>query len=124
MDLGTLLGVVIGALSFCGTVAGAIYAYGKMSERVKDNTGDIADLRKRVEKAEDAASQVSGLAQSIEHLTDKVGDSLKHIGDSFALEMGHMRAQMGDLRDELKHVRNNASMALQGSARRRSPPPE
>lgn len=109
MDLGTLLGVMIGALSFLGTVAGAIFAYGRLNERVKDHSSEIEELKGRVIKAEGAATQVSGLAQAVEHMADKFTTEIKHLVDTFAIETGHTRSQLSEIKDELRSVRSKTS---------------
>lgn len=108
MDLGTLLGVVIGALSFLGTVAGAIYAYGRLNEQVKDHASEIGELKGRVEKAEGAATQVAGLAQAVEHVAEKFTTEIRHLVDTFAIETGHTRSQLTEIKDELRSVRSRS----------------
>lgn len=102
MDVTGLLGVLVGIVV---PTIGAIFAYGRLSQRVKDQTDDIDDLKKRVEKAEGAATEVAGLATAIEHMGDKFAGEVRHLVDKFATETSHTRSQLADIKEELRVVR-------------------
>lgn len=105
MDLGTLLGVLIGAATLGGSILGAVYAYGQLNERVKDNAAEIEELKGRVVKAELAATQVSGLASSIEHMGERFTDQIKHLIERIALNDDHVRTQLSDIKDEVRALK-------------------
>lgn len=119
MDVLSLLGV---GVSILVPTVGGVLATGKLFQRVKDQEGDIADLkdalkaqREDIDRAEAAAAQVAGLAAAIEHLTEKFTVGLNHIGELFRQNNEHVKTQLSDIKDELKHVR---------SSRTSSPPRE
>lgn len=112
MDPGTLIGSVIGALGFAATVAGAFVAYGRLNGKVEANSSEIKDLkdenkflRSEIEEAQKSARAVDGLAKAVEHMGERFADQLKHLVDTFAIETGHTRAQLSDIKDELRSVR-------------------
>ena len=115
------LAEIIGILVTIGLAAiGAIYAYGRLNERVKDHAEDLADLKERLARAETAAREVHGLAQAIEHMGSRFADQVKHLIETFSIENGHTRQQLADIKDEVRHVRNMG--AAQPTPRRRRSP--
>ena len=104
MSVAELIGTIIGVLTFAGSVAGAIYAYGRLNERVKDHSDEIAEMKSRVGRAEDAARQVQDLATAVEHMGERFADQIKHLVETFTIETGHTRQQLADIKDEVRHV--------------------
>lgn len=98
MDLGAIVGVLL-TLVISGV--GAVFAYGRLNERVKDNTEDIADLKIEVAKAADAAGQMKSLAQAIEHMGERFDDRLTNVGEA-----------VRELKEDIRSIR--------GPARRRA----
>lgn len=115
MDLGTLLGLGLSAFT---AIAGAIYAYGKLNERVKDNTAELEQMTKRVERAEDAATKVSGLASAVESMGQRFADRIEHLVQVMDLHNQNTREQLTEIKQELGHVRANAAMAKELASRR------
>lgn len=112
MDLGTALSAIIGALGFAATVAGAFVAYGRLNGKVEASATEIDDLkeeakilRREVEDAQRSARAVDGLAKAVEHMGERFADQIKHLVDTFAIETGHTRSQLADIKEELRSVR-------------------
>lgn len=109
MDPIEAIGAVIGVLTFAGTIAGAVKAYGAMQQRVKDQDSEIADtkadiavLMARVEKAEGAAQQTGKLADAVETMGEKFASEIKHLAEVWTLNHQHTREQLNDIRAQLK----------------------
>lgn len=115
-----IIGAIFGLFTLGGAVAGAVKVYGQLSERVKDHTEELSDLRARVGRAEDSARQVQGLATAVEHMGERFADQIKHLVETFTIETGHTRQQLADIKDEVRHVRNMAPPMDAPPRRRRS----
>ena len=102
MDLGTILGVLVG---IAVPTVGAVFAYGKLNQSVKDQGVEIDEVKVRVDRAEDAALRVGGLAQAVEHMGQQLAAEIKHVVSTFTIETGHTRAQLADIKEELRSVR-------------------
>lgn len=108
MSLAEILGILV---TLALAAVGAIYAYGRLNERVKDHAEEIAEMKSRVGRAEDAARQVQGLATAVEHMGERFADQIKHLVETFTIETGHTRQQLADIKDEVRHVRQMAPPA-------------
>lgn len=113
MSPAEIIGALIGLLTFAGSIAGVIYAYGQLNEKVKDHAAELIEMKSRVARAEDAARQVQGLATAVEHMGQRFADQIKHLVETFTIETGHTRQQLADIKDEVRSSRSAA-------ARRRS----
>lgn len=118
MDLGTLIGAIVGVLGFCATVAGAFVGYGRLNGKVDAATTEILDLkeetktlRQEVDEAQKSARAVDGLAKAVEHMGERFADQIKHLVETFSLETSHTRAQLADIKDELRTTRAGAARA-------------
>jgi cell division septum initiation protein DivIVA len=106
MDFATLATI---AISIAVPAVGAFVAYGALRQTVKDQGAEIEELKTSVAKATDAATQVSGLAQAVEHMGQRFADQIKHLVDNMGLNNGHINSQLADIKEELKAFRENRS---------------
>lgn len=89
---------------------GFFVAWGKINQTVTDQAGDISDLketlkgqREDIDRAATAALEVKSLASAIEALTLRLSDGLGHIGVLFQQQNEHVKIQLNDIKDELRH---------------------
>lgn len=127
-----IIGAVVGVLGFCATVAGGFVGYGKLNGKVIAQETEINDLKRELSEfrdeckddlkhvrqvaaeAQKSAQAVDGLATAVEHLGERFVDQLKHLADTFAIETGHTRSQLADIKEELRSVRSAKSRARAG----------
>jgi hypothetical protein len=109
MDLATAIGAVVGVLGFGATVAGAFVGYGKLNGKVEANNTEINDLKDEIKRvwvvateAQKSAQAVDGLASAVSHLGQQLTSEIKHVVSTFEIETRHTRAQLADIKDELR----------------------
>lgn len=129
MDLGTLIGAIVGVLGFGATVAGAFVGYGKLNGKAEASASDIVDLKSEINEVKDefkdelksvramatdaqkSAQAVDGLAKAVEHMGQQLTSEIKHVISTFAIETGHTRSQLADIKEELRSVRSAKARA-------------
>jgi hypothetical protein len=103
----------VGVVGLLGSAAVALLAVGGHRQTLRNLKDEVFDLKKRVDKAEDAAAAVASLAASVDAMGEKFANELGHLVEKVGLEMGFMRTQFDDLKQEVRRRR--------GLAPRRSP---
>lgn len=85
MDLGTLLGLIVG---LGVPLVGAILAVGKAFQKLKDHDEELADMKEtqdqhaaRIAEAEKVRSDVNGVAAAVKSLGDLFGEKLGNLAD-------------------------------------------
>lgn len=79
---------------------------------------DNVEVDKRLEKTEDTAKAVEKVAQSIAHMGDKFATEIKHLADKQDISTEFTKTQLEDIKREIGHVRNNATMARDAAMRK------
>jgi archaellum component FlaC len=112
MDYIGIIGAVVGVLTLGGGVITFFVTWGKINQRVDDQAADIEALGRRIEgqaddieRAQDAAFKVGGLATAVEHMGQRFADQIKHLVDVMSLQNEHVRTELTDIKDQLKTVR-------------------
>ena len=90
------------AVSIAVPAIGGLVAYGMLRQKVKDQGEEIEELKVSVNKAMDAATQVNGLAQAVEHMGQRFADQIKHLVETSSLSNAHVNAQLADIKDQLR----------------------
>jgi gas vesicle protein len=105
MDFTGLIGVGVGIVV---PTVGAIYAYGKLNERVKDHERRLGEQAEEIEQAQEAALAVKDLGQrlatAIEHVGERFAAEVKHLGERMSDRDEHVRTQLGDIKEQLRIV--------------------
>jgi hypothetical protein len=110
------LGFAMGAAGVLVTLGlaaiGFFVAWGKINQKVNDQASDIDDLKSalklqagEIDRAQDAAFKVGGLATAVEHMGQRFADQIKHLVDVMSLQNEHVRTELTDIKDQLKSVR-------------------
>lgn len=109
MDIVALLGAMVPVV-LAGL--GVVVVLAKTIQRVGDQASDISDLKEAlrvqseaIDKAQDAALKVGGLATAVEHMGQRFADQIKHLVDVMSLQNDHVRTELTDIKDQLKTVR-------------------
>lgn len=107
MDLGAIIGVITGLIV---PTIGAVYAYGRLNQKVKDLGddhkalgADQKELESRVTKVEAYAGDLAGLRQAIDNM-----------GERFSRELEHVNTGFRDLREDLRSLTRGGSRTGRG----------
>lgn len=111
MDLGTLIGVMIAAVTAIGSAVGVLVKIGEFKRTQQSNSDEIEELKVRVDRAEDGATRVEGLAHAVEHMGSKLAGEIGHLIERMNLNNDHIKAQLEDLKEEVRFVRSGSRAA-------------
>ena len=110
-DIASLAGVGI-------TIAGGLVAYGVLRQEVDDLRDDHTVLRTDLAKVEAETRGLAGLPDAIRQMGERFAERLGHLIEITELKDQHTRAQLDEIKAELKHAKNNANMAKEMASRR------
>lgn len=108
MDIWTAIGAIIAAATAVGSAIGVFVKIGEFKRSQQANTDEINELKVRVDKAEDAATRVGGLATAVEHMGQRLAGEIGHLIERMNLNNDHVKAQLDDLKEEVRFVRNGS----------------
>lgn len=104
----TLIGVLFGVVTVIGSAVGVFIRIGEFKRTQQANSDEIEELKVRVDKAEDAATRLEGLAQAVEHMGSKLAGEIGHLIDKMQTNNEHVKAQLEDLKEEVRFVRSGS----------------